>query len=111
MRELVFIDVRGKRIESFTCGDLVVDAPKWSCFWKGQRVKLARVPMLLVHHLARRPGVIKLRHQVLEAIASSSTDHRVVDSCVKRARAAFRDIDPDFNQIGVVYGAGYFWRK
>lgn len=111
MRKLLFIDVRGKRVESLTHGRLMIDAPRWQVTWGGVKVKLSRAPMLLVFALARRPGIVRERSNLLRSVANATTDNeRALDSCVRNARKAFRLIDPDFDQIEGVYGGGYRWR-
>lgn len=111
MRAFIFIDARGKRIESLTYGRLQIDAPRWQVTWGGARVRLSRAPMMLVYQLANRPGVIRSREDLLSAIARATTDNdRAIDSCVKKARQAFRAVDDAFDQIEVIYGEGYRWR-
>ncbi|WP_395541529.1 winged helix-turn-helix domain-containing protein [Neotabrizicola sp. sgz301269] len=112
MSGFIMIDVRGRRIESLTLGRLQIDAPRWLATWDGVKVKLPRAPMLLVYHLACRPGLIRSRDALFAAIVTKATanPNRTIDSCVKRARRAFEEVDPNFNQIDAVYTIGYRWR-
>jgi two-component system response regulator ChvI len=65
--------------------------------------------MARVEALARRPGHVKSRDQLLEAAYphDTSASDRTIDSHVKRLRRKFQDVDPDFDAIESVYGAGY----
>jgi len=67
---------------------------------------------LLLQALARRPGHVKTRAQLLEegyphdAYASD----RTIDSHVKRLRKKLTEADPAFDGIETVYGLGYRFR-
>ena len=64
---------------------------------------------LLLSALARRPGVVKTREQLMEEAYPDrvSVSDRTIDSHVKRIRRKFVSLDPAFASIEGVYGAGY----
>jgi len=61
--------------------------------------------------LAKRPGVIKERSQLMDIAYKENSDieDRTIDSHVKRIRKKFKKIDPDFSAIETRYGSGYRW--
>ena len=64
---------------------------------------------LLVKELAKRPGIIKERSQLMDIAYREDTDieDRTIDSHVKRIRKKFKKVDPDFSAIETRYGSGY----
>ena len=64
---------------------------------------------LILEALAGRPGVIKSRNQRMDAAYPDDVfvDDRTVDSHIKRMRRKFRQVDPEFDAIETLYGAGY----
>jgi two-component system response regulator ChvI len=90
-------------------GALVLDADRYAAEWQGRGVRLTVTEFLLLEALARRPGHVKSRDQLLEAAYphDTSASDRTIDSHVKRLRRKFQDVDPDFDAIESVYGAGY----
>jgi two-component system response regulator ChvI len=92
-----------------TAGDLTLDADRYAAEWRGQAVRLTVTEFLLLEALARRPGHVKSRDQLLEAAYphDTSASDRTIDSHVKRLRRKFQDLDVAFDAIESVYGAGY----
>jgi two-component system response regulator ChvI len=90
-------------------GDLVLDPDRYAAEWRGRGIRLTVTEFLLLEALARRPGHVKSRDQLLEAAYphDTSASDRTIDSHVKRLRRKFQDLDPDFDAIESVYGAGY----
>ena len=66
---------------------------------------------LFVKELAKRPGIIKERAQLMDIAYREDTDieDRTIDSHVKRIRKKFKKVDPDFSAIETRYGSGYRW--
>ncbi len=91
-----------------TRGDLVIDTERMTIHWKDQPVALTLTEFWLVHALARFPGHVKNRQQLMDA-AQAVLDDNTVTSHVKRIRRKFLSIDPDFDAIETVYGMGYRW--
>ena len=66
----------------------------------------------LIKSLAKYPGVVKDRNQLMDAMYGDSiyVDDRTIDSHIKRLRKKFRSYDKSFDQIRTRYGSGYSWR-
>jgi DNA-binding response OmpR family regulator len=81
--------------------------------WRGEPVELSVKCLRIVHRLALRPGVVKTRAQLLDEVQDRQSDvyDRTIDSHIKRIRAAFRKVDPDFDAIESLYGMGWRWRR
>ena len=62
-----------------------------------------------MHSLARHPGHVKSRDQLMRD-AELVVDDATVTSHVKRVRAKFVAIDPAFDGIETAYGLGYRWK-
>lgn len=95
--------------EAFTVGDLIVDPVKLAVSWKGTPVGLTVTEFLVVQALARRPGAVLSRDQLMDSAYpdGTSVSDRTIDSHVKRIRRKFLAVDPAFARIDAVYGAGY----
>ena len=94
-------------------GDLVLDHLKQLCFWKNESIELTVAEFNLISCLAKYPGVIKDRNQLMDAMYGDNiyVDDRTIDSHIKRLRKKFRSYDSLFNQIRTRYGSGYSWRE
>ena len=94
-------------------GKLRLDPAQLECEWDGKQLpdKLTTTEFLIVKELAKRPGVIKERAQLMDIAYKEDTDieDRTIDSHVKRIRKKFKKIDPDFSAIETRYGSGYRW--
>jgi len=93
-------------------GDLVLDPSRHMCTWKGQDVTLTVTEFLLLLALARRPGHVKSRDQLIDAAYGEHiyVDDRTIDSHIKRLRKKFKEMDTEFAQIETLYGVGYRYR-
>ncbi len=93
-------------------GDLVLDGVRHSCTWKDREVNLTVTEFLLVQALARRPGHVKSRDQLIDAAYGEHiyVDDRTIDSHIKRLRKKFKEVDPEFAHIETLYGVGYRYR-
>ncbi|WP_379922166.1 response regulator transcription factor [Erythrobacter sp. R86502] len=90
-------------------GRLYMDPARHQVTWGGQTVSLTVTEFLILEALAIRPGVIKSRNQLMDAAYPDDVfvDDRTVDSHIKRMRRKFRVVDPTFDAIETLYGAGY----
>lgn len=95
--------------ESLTQGELELDISRLHCHWSGQPVELTVTEFWIVHALAKRPGHVKSRSQLMEA-ARVVLDDNTITSHVKRIRRKFQTLDSEFNAIGTAYGMGYRWQ-
>jgi two-component system OmpR family response regulator len=89
-------------------GELQIDTDRMTIRWKDQPVGLTLTEFWMVHALARYPGHVKNRQQLMDA-AQAVLDDNTITSHVKRIRRKFIAIDPDFDAIETVYGMGYRW--
>lgn len=89
-------------------GRLTIDPDQLRATWDGEAVALTVTEFWMVHCLAAHPGHVKTRSQLMEA-ASLVVDDTTVNSHVKRIRRKFEAIDPDFDALQTVHGAGYRW--
>jgi two-component system OmpR family response regulator len=64
----------------------------------------------MVHSLARHPGHVKDREQLMRD-AEMVVDDGTITSHVKRIRKKFLAVDPQFDAIETVYGMGYRWME
>ena len=90
-------------------GDLELDLKRFSASWKGSRIELTLTEFWIVHSLARHPGHVKNRDQLMRD-AELVVDDATVTSHVKRVRAKFLAADPAFDGIETAYGLGYRWK-
>jgi two-component system response regulator ChvI len=93
-------------------GDLMLDPDRHLCVWKGKEVTLTVTEFLLVEALARRPGHVKNRDQLIDAAYGENiyVEDRTIDSHVKRLRRKFRQTDKEFSEIETLYGVGYRYK-
>jgi two-component system response regulator ChvI len=90
-------------------GDLRMDKERYTCTWKGSKVKLSAIEFRLVESMAVRPGTTKSRGALRDILCEDQVmlHERAVDSHIKRLRKKFRSVDKEFNEIESVYGIGY----
>jgi two-component system OmpR family response regulator len=89
-------------------GALCLNLERLSALWHDQRVDLTVTEFWIVHALARRPGHVKNRQQLMES-ANVVLDDNTITSHIKRIRRKFQLVDPDFSSIETAYGVGYRW--
>ena len=94
-------------------GKLKLDPSQLECEWDGKQLpdKLTTTEFLIVQELAKRPGIIKERSQLMDIAYREDTDieDRTIDSHVKRIRKKFKKVDSNFSAIETRYGSGYRW--
>ncbi len=91
-----------------TRGDLEIDTDRMMIAWQGQPVGLTLTEFWLVHAMARYPGHVKNRQQLMDA-AQAVLDDNTITSHIKRIRRKFVAVDAEFGAIETVYGMGYRW--
>ena len=94
-------------------GSLTLDFDRHVARWKDAVVSLTVTEFLIVAALARRPGHVRSRKQLLEEgyPHDAYVSERTIDSHVKRLRAKFAELDPAFAAIDTVHGLGYRYRE
>ena len=115
LRRATVADAAGpfeRRSSLVVCGPLSIDPLRLTVAWDGRAVSLTVTEILLLQGLVRRPGIVKTREQLmLDAYPDRvSVSDRTIDSHVKRIRRKFQAVDPAFDHIEGVYGAGYRYR-
>ena len=94
-------------------GKLRLDASQLECEWDKKQLpdKLTTTEFLIVQELAKRPGIIKERSQLMDIAYREDTDieDRTIDSHIKRIRKKFKKVDDNFSAIETRYGSGYRW--
>ena len=94
-------------------GKLVLDPSQLECSWNGKSLpeKLTTTEFLIVKELAKRPGMIKERAQLMDIAYKDNNEieDRTIDSHVKRIRKKFKMVDQNFSAIETRYGSGYRW--
>lgn len=98
------------RSDTHQVGELTIDMHCMLVEWKGVKVDLTLTEFWILNSLARIPGHVKSREQLMQD-ANIFVDDGTVTSHVKRVRRKFESIDPEFACIDTVYGMGYRWEK
>jgi DNA-binding response OmpR family regulator len=90
-------------------GSLVVDAARREAEWGGVGLDLTTLEFDLLHTLARHPGQVLSREQLLAQVWGYDYygDLRVVDAALKRLRAKLRLVAAEDQVITTVRGVGY----
>jgi DNA-binding response OmpR family regulator len=94
-------------------GALELDLDRYQARWDGGALPLTVTEFLILHALARRPGHVKTRRQLIEDGYPHDTyvSERTIDSHIKRLRKKLVAAAPEFDPIETVYGLGYRWRE
>jgi two-component system OmpR family response regulator len=91
-------------------GPLELDSQRMAASWRAQPVALTVTEFWMVYSLARHPGHVKNRDQLMRD-AEMVVDDGTITSHVKRIRKKFLAVDPKFDAIETVYGMGYRWME
>ncbi|MBV8784898.1 MAG: proteobacterial dedicated sortase system response regulator [Gammaproteobacteria bacterium] len=89
-------------------GPLTLDTERMQASWEGKVVLLSLTEFWIVHALARHPGHVRNRQQLMDA-ANVVLDDNTITSHVKRIRRKFQQVAPQFDALQTVYGMGYRW--
>jgi two-component system, OmpR family, response regulator len=89
-------------------GPLTLDTERMQAQWDGKVVLLSLTEFWMVHALARHPGHVRNRQQLMDA-ASVVLDDNTITSHVKRIRRKFQAVAAQFDALQTVYGMGYRW--
>ena len=91
-------------------GALLIDTERLQATWNGIRLDLTLTEFWIVHAIAKNPGHVKNRQQLMDA-ANVVLDDNTITSHIKRIRRKFQAVDPNFDSIETMYGMGYRWRE
>ena len=102
-------EVEGESVGPIVRGRLNMDPARHRTLWAGEPVTLTVTEFMILETLAQRPGIVKTRNQLMDAAYQDDiyVDDRTIDSHIKRLRRKFRQVDPEFDAIETLYGAGY----
>ena len=89
-------------------GPLSLNLERMTSQWQSHPVDLTVTEFWIVHALARHPGHVKNRQQLMES-ANVVLDDNTITSHIKRIRRKFQAVDGDFAAIETAYGVGYRW--
>lgn len=109
-RRVEALAVAGPKEDVLERGALRLDVMRLSAEWKGQPVGLTLTEFWMVHTLAKTPGHVKSRDQLMQD-ARLVVDDGTITSHVKRIRRKFAAVDSEFAHIESVYGMGYRWTR
>jgi two-component system response regulator ChvI len=93
--------------------DLELDLEGYTARWDGREIPLTVTEFLILRALAKRPGQVKTRRQLMEEgyPHDAFVSERTIDSHIKRIRRKFEDVDPAFGRLETVHGLGYRYRR
>jgi two-component system response regulator ChvI len=94
-------------------GDLVLDLDRYQARWRDRPLGLTVTEFLILRALARRPGHVKSREQLIAEGYPHDTyvADRTVDSHIKRLRKKLEAVAGGGEPIETVYGLGYRFRE
>jgi DNA-binding response OmpR family regulator len=96
-----------------TTGALELFAERIEVRYRGTAIAVTMTEFRLLEALTRRPGIVLSRERLLEMVRGdgSVVVDRIVDTYVRRLRRKLEAVDPAFDAIETVIGAGYRWKE
>lgn len=110
LRRIAAIREQDRGGQAIELGPLLLDIEQMRASWHGHAVALTVTELWILHALLRHPGHVRSREQLMEA-ADTYVDLATITSHIKRIRRKFLAVDPTFDAIEAVYGAGYRWNS
>ncbi len=103
----------GEAAHQLVAGDLCLDLDRYEARWRDRPLRLTVTEFLILRALARRPGHVKNREQLIAEGYPHDTyvSDRTIDSHIKRLRRKLAEAAPGSDPIETVYGLGYRWRE
>lgn len=91
-------------------GDMIIDSAKYKVMVGSEEIALTTTEFKLLEYMARRPGVVLSRYQILDAVSGDDAVvcDRTVDAHVKSLR---RKLGAAKDYIETVRGAGYRFKE
>jgi two-component system response regulator ChvI len=95
--------------ETLRVGPLSLDTSRFTAAWDETPVRLTVTEFRILHALARQPGYVRTREQLLgEAFPHDSyMSDRTIDCHIRRIRGKLEELDEAFDGIETLYGLGY----
>jgi two-component system OmpR family response regulator len=87
---------------------LCLNLERMTTTWQETAIDLTVTEFWIVHALARHPGHVKNRQQLMDS-ANVVLDDSTITSHIKRIRRKFEAQDPSFSALETAYGLGYRW--
>jgi len=91
-------------------GPLKIDSQRMTITWQDQNIELTITEFWLIHALAKHPGHVKNRAQLMKD-SKIYVDDSTITSHIKRIRKKFMKYDTEFDCIETIYGMGYRWNE
>lgn len=112
-RRLALADAPTEAHRLVEVDDLTLDLDRYSVTWRDKPVQLTVTEFLMLLAMARRPGHVKTREQLMREGYPYDVyvSERTIDSHIKRIRRKFTDVDTDFDGIETVHGLGYRYKE
>ena len=90
-------------------GPLRLDQRRFEAQWHGRTLALTLTEFNLLEALARRPGIVKSRAQLLGDAYPNDVhvEERTIDTHIKRLRRKLSEADAESDPIETVHGVGY----
>jgi DNA-binding response OmpR family regulator len=103
---------RGPKAAPLTLGHLQLFADSLEVYYRGQPVTVTVTEFRLLDAIAGASGAVLSRDRLLAMVRddNSVVAVRIIDTYVRRIRRKLEAIDPEFDEIETVVGAGYRWR-
>ncbi len=89
-------------------GKLALNKARMTVNWDNQPLDITVTEFWIIRDLARYPGQVKSRQQLMDA-ANVILDDNTITSHIKRIRKKFQALDGNFDAIKTAYGMGYRW--
>jgi len=102
--------IQGDGGEQVNTAELHLDMEQLRATWQEEDLALTVTEIWILHALAKHPGHVRSRDQLMDA-ANTYVDSATITSHIKRLRRKFQQLDPEFDHIEAVYGAGYRWKN
>ena len=92
--------------DRLTIGDLDIDVPRMRVIRAGEPIELTATEFTLLAAMARQPGRVFTRQQLLQAVHGTLVEayERAIDAHIKNIR---RKLEPREGYIQTVHGVGY----
>ena len=108
-RRVEAIHSKPREEKRLVIGPLQINLERLEVQWQDEVLDLSLTEFWMVHSLAKHPGHVKSREQLMDD-ASTVVDDSTITSHIKRIRQKFNSVEQQFNCIETIYGAGYRWR-
>jgi len=106
-RRIDALKQNSQMIEEFIEVDkLKLDINRFTASWDEQSIEITLTEFWILNALAKHPGHVRTREQLMEA-AKAVVDDSTVTSHIKRLRKKIVALDASFDKIETGYGLGY----